>query len=213
MLKREVEERIMNAARAEFREHGFAGANMRMIAEKAGVSASNLYTYFPNKDGLFCTLVAHAVDQVDMYVNYDRMRLPENGCEGYTYEWHRDFYLEIAAIHDRNREDLKLILFKSQGSSLENFREDCIRKLDETIPYDECALPHSGAGESVDEFLCHSLHSFIVNTFIEMTMHDLSLKEMMQCAVDLAIYMYHGWKAIEESRIKNFGRKTNNVRL
>ena len=204
-LKKEVKERILNAARREFGDHGFAKAKMRSIAERAGVSAGNLYTYFPNKDNLFCALVKPAVDQVNEYSNYDRMRLIENSDVCCTYEWNRDLYLEIADVHCRNREDLKLIYFKSQGSSLEDFREDCIRKLDETIPHDKCALPHSEAGERVDEFLWHSLHSFAVNTFIEMTMHDLSREEMVQCAIDLATYMYYGWKAIQELRIKNFG--------
>jgi AcrR family transcriptional regulator len=204
ILKKEVKERILNAARAEFGEHGFAKAKMRSIAERAGVSAGNLYTYFPNKDNLFCALVKPAVDQITEYANHDRMQSIENRDVCCTYEWNRDLYLEIADVHCRNREDLKLIYFKSQGSSLEDFREDCIRKLDETAPHDKCALPQSEAGERVDKFLWHSLHSFVVNTFIEMTMHDLSREEMMQCAVDLATYMYYGWKAIEELRIKDF---------
>jgi AcrR family transcriptional regulator len=212
-LKKEIKERIMNAARAEFTEHGFARAKMRSIAERAGVSAGNLYTYFPNKDDLFCALVKPAVDQVNEYSNYDRMRSIENSDVCCTYEWNRDLYLDIADVHCRNREDLKLIYFRSQGSSLEDFREDCIRKLDETIPRGKCALPHSEAGERVDDFLWHSLHSFAVNTFIEMIMHDLSREEMVQCAIDLATYMYYGWKAIKELRIKNFGRKTNDVHL
>lgn len=212
-LKKEVKERILKAARMEFRGHGFAKAKMRSIAGRAGVSTGNLYTYFPNKDDLFCALVKPAVDQINEYSSYDRMRSIENSDVCCTYEWNRDLYLEIADVHCQNREDLKLIYFKSQGSSLEDFREDCIRKLDETIPRDKCALPHSEAGERVDEFLWHSLHSFAVNTFIEMTMHDLSREEMMRCAIDLATYMYYGWKAIKESRIEDFGRKTNNVHL
>lgn len=204
-LKKEVKERILKAARTEFTEHGFARAKMRSIAERAGVSTGNLYTYFSNKDNLFCTLVKPAVDQVNEYANHDRMPPIETSDVCCTYEWNRDMYLEIADVHCRNREDLKLIYFKSQGSSLEDFREDCIRKLDETAPRDECALPHPEAGERVDEFLWHSLHSFAVNTFIEMMMHDLSRDEMMQCTIDLATYMFYGWKAIKELRIKDFG--------
>ena len=212
-LKKEVKERILKAARVEFAEHGFTKAKMRSIAERAGVSTGNLYTYFPNKDDLFCALVKPAVDQINEYSNYDRIKSPENSDVCCTYEWNRDLYLEIADVHCQNREDLKLIYFKSHGSSLEDFREDCIRKMDETVPHDTYALPQSEAGEGVDKFLWHSLHSFAVNTFIEMMMHDLSREEMMQCAVDLATYMYYGWKATEELRIKNFGIKTNNVHL
>jgi AcrR family transcriptional regulator len=143
ILKKEVEERILKAARAEFGEHGFAKAKMRSIAERAGVSTGNLYTYFPNKDDLFCALVAPAVDQINAHTNYDRIKSPENSDVCCTYEWNRDLYLEIADVHCRNREDLKLIYFKSQGSSLEDFREDCIRKLDETPRGDDAVRSRS----------------------------------------------------------------------
>ncbi len=206
-LKKEIEERILNAARVEFAEHGFAKAKMRSIAGRAGVSTGNLYTYFPNKDDLFCALVAPTVDQINEYVSYDRIAAQTNCGEGWTYNRRREFYLEIADSHDRNREDLKLILFKSQGSSLEDFREDCIRKLDETIPLCKDMLPYKEADGKVDEFLWHSLHSFVINTFAEMTMHDLSREEMMQCAVDLATYMHYGWRAIVVSRIEDFAKK------
>ena len=144
-LKKKIEERIMNAARAEFGEHGFARAEMHSIAERAGVSTSNPYIYFPNKDSLFCALVKPAVDQINEYANHNRMPSIENRDVCYTYEWNRDMYLEMADVQCRNREDLNLIYFKSQGSSLENFRENCIRKLDETAPCDEYALPQSEA--------------------------------------------------------------------
>jgi AcrR family transcriptional regulator len=212
-LKKEIKERILNAARAEFAEHGFAKTKMRSIARRAGVSTGNLYTYFSNKDDLFCALVAPAVDQINEYVSYDRMVEQTNCGEDWTCDKRREFYLEIADFHDRNRGDMKLILFKSQGSSLEDFREDCIRKLDEMVPLCKDLRPYKEADGKVDEFLWHSLHSFVVNTFIEMTMHDLIREEMMQCAVDLATYMHYGWKAIEELRIKSFGRKTNDVHL
>ncbi len=88
-LKKEVKERIMNAARTEFGAHGFAKAKMRSIAEKAGVSTGNLYTYFPNKDDLFCTLVKPAVDQITEYANHDRMPSIDNRDVCYTYEWNR----------------------------------------------------------------------------------------------------------------------------
>jgi AcrR family transcriptional regulator len=41
--------RILNAAAAEFRLHGFHGAGMRDIAARAGMATGNLYHYFHNK--------------------------------------------------------------------------------------------------------------------------------------------------------------------
>ena len=43
--KKEVGERILEAARAEFAERGYKDASLTRSAERAGVSAGNFYTY------------------------------------------------------------------------------------------------------------------------------------------------------------------------
>ncbi len=47
---------ILRAAGHVFREHGYGGASMRDIADKADLSAANLYNYFRGKDEIlfFC---------------------------------------------------------------------------------------------------------------------------------------------------------------
>lgn len=47
---------IINAALELIAEHGFHGAPMAMIAEKAGVGAGTIYRYFPSKDALISEL-------------------------------------------------------------------------------------------------------------------------------------------------------------
>jgi len=44
--KEEVRARILGAALDEFEEHGYLAAQVRRIAERAGVSTGNLYRYF-----------------------------------------------------------------------------------------------------------------------------------------------------------------------
>ncbi|MFF3598141.1 TetR/AcrR family transcriptional regulator [Kitasatospora indigofera] len=52
-------EAILAAAVVEFTEYGYAGAGVRQIAERAGVSAMMINRYFGSKQGLF----AEAVDR------------------------------------------------------------------------------------------------------------------------------------------------------
>jgi AcrR family transcriptional regulator len=52
-------EAILAAAVVEFTEHGYAGAGVRQIAERAGVTAMMINRYFGSKEGLF----AQAVDR------------------------------------------------------------------------------------------------------------------------------------------------------
>jgi TetR/AcrR family transcriptional regulator, repressor of fatR-cypB operon len=49
-------EEIMRAALKLIAEHGFHGAPMAMIADKAGVSAGTIYRYFESKDELITEL-------------------------------------------------------------------------------------------------------------------------------------------------------------
>ncbi len=52
---------LLDAAAAVFREHGFAGASMSAVSERAGGSKATLYRYFPSKEDLFITLMLDAV--------------------------------------------------------------------------------------------------------------------------------------------------------
>ena len=54
-------ERILEAARACFGEHGFAGATVEAIASDAGVSNGLLYQFFRGKADLFQVVVSEVI--------------------------------------------------------------------------------------------------------------------------------------------------------
>lgn len=49
-------ETILEATARVFAEHGYAGTNTNLIADKAGLSVGSVYQYFPNKDSLIAAL-------------------------------------------------------------------------------------------------------------------------------------------------------------
>ncbi|WP_305985948.1 TetR/AcrR family transcriptional regulator [Roseibium sp. MMSF_3544] len=53
---------IIEAAIADFRDHGFAGANMTRIAKMAKVSIRTLYNHFESKDVLFDAITAMLIE-------------------------------------------------------------------------------------------------------------------------------------------------------
>jgi AcrR family transcriptional regulator len=53
---------IVDAALKVFCERGYKGANMRMIASKAGISVGGIYLYFRNKEELYLGLMKERVD-------------------------------------------------------------------------------------------------------------------------------------------------------
>jgi len=52
MRRGESSQRILSAARAEFGEHGYAGARISRMAAKAGVNKQLIYYYYGSKAGL-----------------------------------------------------------------------------------------------------------------------------------------------------------------
>ncbi|MGA2950626.1 MAG: TetR/AcrR family transcriptional regulator [Caulobacteraceae bacterium] len=63
-VKTDAKRRAILAAAAEvFREHGFAGASMSAVSERAGGSKATLYRYFSSKEDLFVSLMLEKVFQ------------------------------------------------------------------------------------------------------------------------------------------------------
>jgi AcrR family transcriptional regulator len=59
----EVEQRILDAATEVFLEHGFAGASLERIAERASASKATLYSRYANKEALFSAVVKRSVSR------------------------------------------------------------------------------------------------------------------------------------------------------
>lgn len=53
---------ILEAATAEFAQHGFEGASYNQIIERSGVSKGAMYYYFDDKADLFGTVLRHAFE-------------------------------------------------------------------------------------------------------------------------------------------------------
>ena len=57
----ERQERILDAAIHEFASRGFNGANINIIARRAGVSIGSMYSYFESKEELFLTVMKYCL--------------------------------------------------------------------------------------------------------------------------------------------------------
>ncbi|MFZ5425768.1 MAG: TetR/AcrR family transcriptional regulator [Thermodesulfobacteriota bacterium] len=54
--------RVLDEARGEFAEHGFAGASMNRLSARLGIAKGSLFKYFGSKDGLFARVFDGAVE-------------------------------------------------------------------------------------------------------------------------------------------------------
>lgn len=70
-LKKEIKDRILASAVDEFKEHGFANASIRNIANNAEISLGNIYRYFANKEALYLAVINPFMESVKQSVEQD----------------------------------------------------------------------------------------------------------------------------------------------
>ncbi|MEZ4979992.1 MAG: helix-turn-helix domain-containing protein [Saprospiraceae bacterium] len=70
-----TEEKIIQAAKSAFLEHGMAGARMQDIADRAGINKALLHYYFRSKEKLFEIIFKEAffklVPQLNEILSHD----------------------------------------------------------------------------------------------------------------------------------------------
>jgi TetR/AcrR family transcriptional regulator len=68
-IRQKNEELIIRAAEEEFALHGFKGASMQKIADRAALPKANLHYYFKNKLGLYAAVLSQVIDLWDHSLN------------------------------------------------------------------------------------------------------------------------------------------------
>ena len=131
VLKDEVEERIREAALEEFAAAGFGAARMGDIAGRAGVSAGNIYHYFPGKRALFDAVVPGTLARRLRELLEERVRAsaaqaghrPESGDRvGGGGGGHRPFALE-------HRRATVILLGRAEGTPYAGVAEEVVAML------------------------------------------------------------------------------------
>lgn len=197
VLKHDKYRAILKTARNEFIQKGFKDASMRSIAREANVGLSNIYNYFRNKDEIFLEIVTPARDHLFAFVK-------EQHTEKYidfnfmsTIEYQEEIVEEYIQLLIKYREELRLLLFHSQGSSMENFRETLIEYLSSVSNYHkELIKKHYPQVKDVSPFFTHALCAFMVSTVGEIITHNLEEQKIKEFFREYFRFQIAGWREI-----------------
>lgn len=86
-IRKKNEKAIISAAEHEFAMHGYAGATMNNIAQRANIPKSNVHYYFKNKLQLYAEVLSHILDLWDGALNQlDSNEEPEVALRNYIAE-------------------------------------------------------------------------------------------------------------------------------
>lgn len=131
--KPEIRKKILTRSMTLFYKQGFEETTMRQIASDIGMSVSNLYKYFQNKEDIFDELVNtfHA-RYLHGYITF----LAHS--EGHGFDGNAESMLArglFESIQGHYREFV-LLMEKSKGTKYENFSNELTRVLAEHIAHD-----------------------------------------------------------------------------
>lgn len=196
-LKEDIQERILDAAEKVFLEKGYKDASMREIALKAGVTVSNIYHYFTNKDEIFHTILKPVLNDLYAMVynhNAEQMTIDVFVDSDYQKASVQE-YIELVSEH---RERLRLLLFQAQGSALENFRSEYTDLMTRTISVFFRGMkkkyPHLNI--EITDFFIHLNTVWLFALLEELVLHNIKKEEMQRFITEYIVFETAGWREL-----------------
>jgi transcriptional regulator, TetR family len=198
-LKDDIRQRIIATARAEFIAHGVRCTSIRTMARKSGVAVGNLYNYFKSKDELFCEVLRPLTKALNKHIlsHNDEKFL---SIDVFNMRQHQiDYIFAMLAIIKDFRPELRLLLFNSEGTSLQGYKDKMVdRQMKVGMEYLRLMkerYPHLNA--NISPFLVHIICSTWITAFCEIVEHedysDEDIKVAMEQYMDFSMA---GWKAL-----------------
>lgn len=197
VLKDDKYRSILRAARKEFILRGFKDASMRTIAKDANVGLSNIYNYFTNKDEIFLEIVSPARDDLFAFVKdkHTEKYIDFNFMSTRAYqEETMDVYIQLLMKY---KEEIRLLLFYSQGSTMENFRETLTEYLtDVSNNHKAIVKNHYPQVQEVSSFFTHTLCAFMVSIVGEIVTHDMEKHKIREFFREYFRFQIAGWREL-----------------
>lgn len=159
--KEEIRTRILEAAGAEFLAAGFQAGSMRRIAKAAGITAGNIYAYFPGKEALFIQVVAPAMKAI-------RQLMDTAGRESNPSM--TTLANEIADVFLAHRLPFRILMEKAEGSPCAGIREDLTQTALERVNREY--LPRLPAAFQHSDFAAALVHAALSGIFVLLSCYD-----------------------------------------
>lgn len=188
---------ILTAARAEFIAKGFKDASMRDIARKADVGLSNIYNYFGSKDELFTIVVKPAKEELFTFITRNHQEESIDVDRSTTFGHHDESIDYYIGLVENYKEELRLLLYRSEGSSLGDFRNMLTDHITQ-VSYTYMALEkkHFPESRDISPFFIHTLASWMVSVLGEIVTHDLSPQKIREFFLEYFRFEFAGWREL-----------------
>ncbi|GBF77374.1 putative TetR family transcriptional regulator [Paenibacillus sp. 598K] len=193
---------LLDYAKAEFTRHGFAEANMRTIAHKAGLTTGAIYRYFPDKNALFSALVGPAAEEIKQHFDAlarHQLTMLENNNRIEDFVASSEGMLAVVDFIYSRYEAFDLLINRSAGSSWEHYIDSLIES--------DLASTQAYFAKMVDmKLLAHRpepryLALLVKQSFkqvLEIVTSHMRREEALDYMKLLIPFLYAGWRTVLE---------------
>ncbi len=185
---KETRKRLIDSAKAEFCENGYAKASLRKICANASVTTGALYFFFKNKDDLFSAIVEPPLEQLrrilEEHNREDERAMGSEGVSTVPPDSMMDEHGSIAEmivdfLYD-NYDEFLLLLTKAQGSEYENAADEFVGIMEEGFRTSAQALLRNLPGYRIDEYMIHWLAHMDLDVYIHLLTHETDRERAKQ---------------------------------
>ena len=190
-------EKIQQAALTEFLDKGFLSASLRQIVKNAGVTTGAFYGYFSCKEALFASIVEpHAaalmgrfMEAQTSFAGRPEAEQPEHMGEDSEscLDWMVDYICQ-------NREPVKLLLCRAEGTGYESFVHNMVEvEVEYTLRYMGVRGRLGRRVPTLSRSLCHIIASGMFNGLFEVVIHDMPYEQALRDVKQLRAFYTAGW--------------------
>lgn len=180
ILKEEIRNKILLIAENIFYEKGFKEATTRSIASEVGISVSNLYLYYENKEAIFNGVID------DFYKYFIK------GMEKFFEHDDKEIIMStsinnfIQKIIITNQKKFVIIADKSQGTKYEGFKEQIITILNSHMK------EQVNRNLVEDDLILYILSKNFIEGIVEIAKHYKNEKWVVNSIYTLVTYHMNG---------------------
>ena len=194
---KETRQHLLECAKKEFLEKGYMKASLRNICKEAGVTTGALYFFFKDKDDLFCNVVGHMMDRLNAVLTEHFSVEVDEMNNGMASDHNEDSDFESARniVHEiyMHREEVLLVLTKSQGSSMESMPDNIVDQMDAHNAFICEAMCRAYGTPMVDRNVVHWMSHSQIDMFIFMVTHIDNEKDALKFVETGMKYLISGW--------------------
>ncbi|MBO7681363.1 MAG: TetR/AcrR family transcriptional regulator [Clostridia bacterium] len=186
---RSVVNDLMVSAKEHCLESGYEKASLRKICSSAGVTTGALYFSFANKEALFDALVGPTLQKLDKVIGEVEQKVLKEGGKNFDANRFNDFIFQFLID---NKDGLRLLMTRAEGSQFENFAQKIHRYVEHLMEN----YARSVGGVEVDPELVSILTNMYFSAIADLISRDYSYEDMRSMAGALRICMEEGFNAM-----------------